>query len=73
MARKRVQPRAGLLGGGGQGRSTVSRQLPPYLDFVHGNGAADRKPHDQRLCDYRQDLTALFTGALPCWRSSWPT
>ena len=27
-------------------------------DFVHGHGAGDRKLHDQRLCNYRQDLTA---------------
>ena len=41
-------------------------------DFVHGNGASDRKPHDQRPCNYRQDLTAPLP-ALCLWRSSWPT
>ena len=41
-------------------------------DFAHGTGAG-REQHDQRLCNYRQDLTAPLTGALPCWRSSWPT
>ena len=40
-------------------------------DFVHGNGTG-RKLHGQRLCNYRQDRTAPLTGALPCWRSSWP-
>jgi hypothetical protein len=38
-------------------------------DFVHGNGAADRKLRDQRLCNYRQDPDR----ALPYWRSSWLT
>jgi hypothetical protein len=38
----------------------------------HGSSAGDRKPHGQRLCKYRQDLTAPLP-ALCLWRSSWPT
>jgi hypothetical protein len=41
-------------------------------DLVHGNCAGDRELHDQRLCTYRQELTAPLP-ALCLWRSSWPT
>ncbi len=33
--------------------------------FVHGNGTDDRKLHDQRLCKYRQDLTAHLPAPCP--------
>ena len=34
-------------------------------DLAHGNSAADRMPHDQRLCNYRQDLTAPLPTPCP--------
>jgi hypothetical protein len=34
-------------------------------DLAHGNSAADRMLHDQRLCNYRQDLTAPLPTPCP--------
>jgi len=41
-------------------------------DCVHGSSVGGRKLHGQRLCKYRQDLTAPYRRSA-LWRSSWPT
>lgn len=41
--------------------------------FRYDNSVGDRKPHDPGALQTQTRPDGALTGALPCWRLSWPT
>lgn len=41
--------------------------------FLYDNSVGDRKPHDPGALQVQTRPDGALTGALPCWRLSWPT
>jgi hypothetical protein len=41
--------------------------------FLYDNSVGDGKPHDPGALQVQTRPDGALTGALPCWRFSWPT